>query len=92
LSKGGTKSDEIVSIISDTHDNIYMINKAVKRLNELGVNLVLHAGDYISPFTVQYFKPLEAKLIGVYGNNCAERETLMRMFSEVGFELKGFFA
>ena len=85
-------NDELIGIISDTHDNIYLIDKAVKTLNELGVCLVLHAGDYISPFTVQHFWPLNAKLIGVYGNNCAERIVLKKLFLEIGAELRDFFA
>ncbi|MFH0748929.1 MAG: metallophosphoesterase [Candidatus Bathyarchaeota archaeon] len=86
------QDSRLLGMISDTHDNIYMIDEAVKRLNNLGVELVLHAGDYISPFTVQYFKPLNAKLIGVYGNNCAERATLKKLFSDIGADLRGFFA
>ena len=82
----------LIGIISDTHDNIPMIDKAVKILNEMKVKLVLHAGDYVSPFTVRHFKPLKAKLIGVYGNNCAERTLLKKLFSDIGADLRGFFA
>ena len=82
----------LLGIISDTHDNIYMIDEAVNRLNELDVGLVLHAGDYISPFTVQRFKALKAKLVGVYGNNCAERTLLKKLFSDIGVDIRGFFA
>ena len=81
----------LLGIISDTPDNIYMIDEAVKKLNELGVELVLHAGDYVSPFTVQHYKPLKAKLIGVYGNNCAERIVLKKLFSDIGADIRGFF-
>ena len=87
-----TAQNRFIGIISDTHDNISMIDAAVKRLNEFEVKLVLHAGDYISPFTVQHFKPLKAKLVGVYGNNCAERAMLKMLFSEIGADLRGFFA
>ena len=82
----------IIGLISDTHDNIYAIDKAVKRFNEERVKLVLHAGDYIAPFTAKHFKPLEAQLVGVYGNNCAERATLKKVYGEIGAEIRGFFA
>jgi len=82
----------LIGVISDTHDNIPMIDEAVRRLNEHEVRLVLHAGDYISPFTVQHFKPLKARLVGVYGNNCAERVVLKRLFSDIGADIRGFFA
>ena len=81
----------IVGLVSDTHDNIHMIDRAVKRLNEERVSLVLHAGDYVSAFTARHFEPLDASLIGVYGNNCAERDLLGRVYSEVGAEIRGFF-
>jgi putative phosphoesterase len=69
-----------------------MIDKAVKKLNEREVRLILHAGDYISPFTVKHFNPLNAQVIGVFGNNCAERNVLKKLFSQIGGDLRGFFA
>jgi putative phosphoesterase len=82
----------IVGLVSDTHDNIHMIDRAVERLNEERVGLVLHAGDYVSAFTARHFEPLDAPLIGVFGNNCAERDLLGRVYSEAGAEIRGFFA
>ena len=61
-------------------------------LNEIGMSLVLHAGDYVSPFTVNHFKPLKAKLIGVFGNNCAERRMLEDRFRAINMDVRGFFA
>lgn len=82
----------IVGLVADTHDNIHMIDRAVERLNKERVGLVLHAGDYVSAFTAKHFEPLDAPMIGVYGNNCAEREVLGRVYAEVGAEIRGFFA
>jgi competence ComEA-like helix-hairpin-helix protein len=78
-----------IGLISDTHDNVTMIKAAIKRLNELDVELVLHAGDYISPFTAKPYAELRAKMIGVYGNNCAEREKLKEVYAALGKELVG---
>ncbi len=82
----------IIGLISDTHDNIPMIKKAIKRLQEERVELVLHAGDYISPFTAKPYAALEVPVIGVFGNNCAEVETLKKVYSEVNVDLRGYFA
>jgi len=71
-----------IGIMADTHDNLPMIDKAINRLNEEKVDLVLHAGDYISGFVVPRFKTLNAKLIGVIGNNDGNRELLKKKFSE----------
>ena len=81
-----------IGIISDTHDNIHLIDEVVKKLNDLSVDLVLHAGDHISPFTPPHFKPLKAKLIGVFGNNCSERKLLVERFKEINMDIRGFFA
>lgn len=81
----------IIGLISDTHDNIHMIDRAVKKFNDERVELVLHAGDYIAPFTAQHFKALKAPLIGVFGNNCAETETLSKVYGSVGAQLRDYF-
>jgi hypothetical protein len=81
-----------LGLISDTHDNIPKIREAIRRLNEHEVDLVLHAGDYISPFTAKPYADLKAKMIGVYGNNCAEREKLREVYATVGKEIVGNFA
>ena len=81
-----------IGIISDTHDRLPFIEKAVKELNERDAELVLHAGDYCAPFVASKFKPLRTKMIGVFGNNDAERELLKRNFNEIGVEIRGRFA
>jgi hypothetical protein len=82
----------IIGIMADTHDRLSLVNKAVKVLNEQNVELVLHAGDYIAPFVIPRFKPLKAKLIGVFGNNDGEKDGLKRKFEEIGAEIRGSFA
>lgn len=82
----------IIGLISDTHDCLPLIDEAVKRLKREKVNLVLHAGDFIAPFTASHFKDLNSKFIGVFGNNEAERDLLKKRFREIGGEIRGNFA
>ncbi len=83
----------LIGLISDTHDNLLMVEKAVKLLNESKVELVLHAGDYTSPFTILKFKALNCKLIGVFGNNDGDHDLLRKRFSETqNCEVRGRFA
>lgn len=72
----------LIGIISDTHDNLSMIEKAINQLNHEKVALVLHAGDYVSPFVIPKFKNLDCKLIGVFGNNDGDHVFLKQKFSE----------
>ncbi len=73
-----------LGIISDTHDNMPAIAKAVKLFNSEGVDLVIHAGDFISPITANEFGKLTAPFIGVFGNNDGERLYLVERFKEIG--------
>jgi len=82
----------IVGLMADTHDCLPLIEEAVKRLNEEKVELVLHAGDFIAPFVISKLKNLNAKIIGVFGNNDGDRQLLKKKFGENGFEIRGNFA
>jgi uncharacterized protein len=83
----------LIGLISDTHDNLPLIEKAIKRLNDEKVSFVLHAGDYTSPFTIPKFKALNCRLIGVFGNNDGDHELLKKRFSETeNCEVRGRFA
>lgn len=82
----------LVGIMSDTHDNLLMVDKAVRKLLDEKVELVLHAGDYVSPFVIPHFKPFRGKFIGVFGNNDGDHEFLKRRFAEFGLEIRGIFA
>jgi putative phosphoesterase len=81
-----------IGLISDTHDRLPFIDKAIKRLNDEKVELVLHAGDYSAPFAAFRFKPLKAQMIGVFGNNDAEKELLRKNFETIGKQVQGKFA
>jgi uncharacterized protein len=82
----------IIGLISDTHDRLPIIDEAVKQLNEMNVELVLHAGDYVAPFVAEHFKQLNAPLIGVFGNNDGDRVMLKKKFAEFGADIRGRFA
>lgn len=66
----------LIGIMSDTHDNLPAIRKAVEFFNERNVDLVIHAGDYVAPFVARELKKLKAPLKGVFGNNDGERKGL----------------
>jgi uncharacterized protein len=72
----------LIGAISDSHDNLPQIEKAVKILNEQKVGLVMHAGDYVAGFVIPKFKALNCQLIGVFGNNDGDHELLKKRFSE----------
>ncbi|MDH5187238.1 MAG: metallophosphoesterase [candidate division WOR-3 bacterium] len=77
-----------IGLISDTHDNLNMVKAAVKKFNEFDLALVIHCGDFIAPFTLENFRGLKAKLLGVFGNCDDEKEGLKRKAEEIGFSLQ----
>ena len=62
-----------IGIISDTHDQIDAIKKVVKLLNEENVELVFHCGDWVSPFSLFYYKDLKCPMKGLFGNNDGDK-------------------
>ena len=90
----GTVVDEmLIGVMSDTHDDIMRTKKAVSRFNCEGVEQVLHAGDFISPFMIDTLKELAAPLTGVFGNNDGDRSLLGRKSAAVpGLKIAGTFA
>ncbi|HIC95282.1 TPA: metallophosphoesterase, partial [Candidatus Bipolaricaulota bacterium] len=73
-----------LGIISDTHDNLRKIAQAVELFNREEVDLVLHAGDFVSPFTAREFERLQARLIGVFGNNDGDKLYLLERYQGIG--------
>lgn len=73
-----------IGILSDTHDNLPKIARAVEAFNKEQVALVLHAGDYISAITAREFAKLDAPLVGVFGNNDGDRLYLTKRFEGIG--------
>ena len=67
----------LIGIMSDTHDNIPLVKKAIEIFNEKRVGYVIHAGDYTSPFTLKLFKELQCKYIGIFGNNDGDKLLLL---------------
>lgn len=82
-----------IGILSDTHDNLEMVDAAVEQLNRERVDLVLHAGDYVSPFVVPRLANLQSPMIGVLGNNDGDHRLLSERFAEHDrLSLRGAFA
>ncbi len=66
-----------LGVLSDTHDNLSAIEKAVTALNKAGADLVIHLGDYCAPFSLRPLKGLEMDWMGVLGNNDGEIHGLL---------------
>ncbi len=68
-----------IGILADTHDNIPRIQEAIAFFMQQGIEMMLHAGDFIAPFSVKILNTVECEWRGVFGNNDGERDGLQRI-------------
>lgn len=63
----------ILGVISDTHDHLVGLHKAIKIFKERKIEMLIHCGDWVSPFTLEVFdkemKDLPIPVKSVVGNN-----------------------
>ncbi|MFZ2331299.1 MAG: metallophosphoesterase [Atribacterota bacterium] len=73
-----------IGIMSDSHDNLVKIRRAVEIFNKEKISLLFHAGDFVSPFTAREIENIHCPLIGVFGNNDGDRLFLLEQFQKIG--------
>jgi hypothetical protein len=73
-----------VGLISDTHDRLPAIAELVDQMQAAGVGMVLHAGDYCSPFALKAFEETHMSLAGVFGRNDGDPQGLLSR-AQAGF-------
>jgi len=69
----------LTGIISDSHDNMTSLKKAVAFFNKRKVQHVIHAGDFTSPFTFRILNELKCGFTGIFGNNDGDKLLLQKM-------------
>jgi len=74
----------MIGIMADSHDNLDKIKKAVKLFNKNRCSLVIHAGDYVAPFSVRELGSLNCPVKGVFGNCDGEKKGLEKAFTSLG--------
>lgn len=74
----------IIGVISDSHDNVPMLERAMAHFNHAGCELVIHAGDVVAPFAMATFRLLNCPFRAIYGNNDGEKVGLKLKAAAVG--------
>lgn len=69
-----------VGLMADSHDNMPAIYKAVEIFNQRKVDLVIHAGDLVAPFTARELNKLNCPLVITFGNNDGDIIGLSKVF------------
>jgi putative phosphoesterase len=70
-------------IISDTHDHLPRLERALAIFQERGVDAVIHLGDIVAPFAAKRLKTWNGPLHVIYGNNDGERRGLKDVLPQI---------
>lgn len=73
-----------IGLMSDSHDKIVNIKNAIKIFEKHTVEYILHAGDLVSPFCLQYFKGFRNRFFLCAGNNLGDIAIIKRLIAEIG--------
>ncbi|MEW6281525.1 MAG: metallophosphoesterase [Candidatus Eremiobacterota bacterium] len=73
-----------LGVLSDSHDHLDNLKRACARLKELQVDRLIHAGDFVAPFTLPVLGGVGCPVLAVFGNNDGERVGLARGFANLG--------
>lgn len=68
----------LIGLIADSHDNLDALEYWVEYFNYRGADVLLHAGDVISPFCVSVLDDFENSVYVTFGNNDGDRDTLRK--------------
>jgi len=74
----------MIGILSDTHDNLDAVRKAVQVFKDAGCSLIIHAGDFVAPFAARELGTAGIPLQAVYGNCDGEKLGLADAISPFG--------
>ena len=66
----------LIGVLADTHDNLVVTGRALEELRTRAVEALLHAGDYIAPFSLKLLVNFGIPFLGVFGNNDGEKKGL----------------
>lgn len=82
----------LVGVISDSHDDWQALIAVGKKLRAMETQLVIHAGDWTSPFSMLKLRRAlgpEAKIVTVFGNNDGDRHNYALKAREAAVEILG---
>ena len=66
-----------LGIMADSHDRVPAIAELLRRFTEAKCELVLHAGDFCSPFALSPFIQTNLPVVGVFGRNDGDQQGLL---------------
>jgi len=74
----------MIGILSDSHDNLDAVRRAVRFFRDSGCALIIHAGDFVAPFSAQVLAEAGCTVKAVFGNCDGEKFGLKTMIEPFG--------
>ena len=72
-----------IAILSDSHDHIPNLRRAVRQANIEGAEMLLHCGDLISPFMLAQLSAFHGQVHLIYGNNTGDQQLITAQCASV---------
>jgi hypothetical protein len=77
-----------IGVISDSHDHIENLNKALELLKEKDVKILIHCGDFCAPFMMNDLAKFNGEVHCVFGNT-ADRYLTPQLAEKAQVNLDG---
>ena len=65
-----------VGLLADTHDRVPAVAALARQLADRGAEMLLHAGDFCSPFVFEALHAVSLPIVGVFGRNDGDHDGL----------------
>lgn len=77
-----------IAILSDIHDNLENLNKALKLIKKYGCEAMIFCGDYCSPTTFKTLANTQLPLYAIFGNVDGAKYEIMRAIMEDKYKVE----
>jgi uncharacterized protein len=67
------------ALLSDSHDNMRNLDSAIAEAQNVGCEVLIHAGDLIDPSGIHHLQKFNGSVIFVFGNNDHDKEEIIRL-------------
>jgi len=75
----------IIAVMSDSHDNLPNIRKALALFAERDATALIHTGDLVAPFSVKEILKFPGETYGIFGNNDGEISGIKKLWKHIYF-------
>lgn len=71
-----------IAVLSDTHDNIWNVDKALQLIKAENCEAIIFCGDFCAPFTAARVMRAKLPVYAVFGNNDEDQGAIVKMAGE----------